>query len=211
MQHGFNGTEAPLLPKNTIKLIADSAMQAGITLFGGYLGGGKTFTTKETVDRIKKNNNFNANHVFYINTNEERKAGRSIRSVVDNLKDRYEGEHLLVVFDEIHHEKTLVLAIELAEEGHSIFGVAQVAPNDPLLLSSVLKGSVSRLAEPLMQPILTSLLQNVNMIAVQNTLTTHMTCNLTYRDKHDFAAMLGDQGLEPVCKEIDARATKHRL
>lgn len=211
MQHGFNGSEAPILPKDTIKLIADSALQAGITLFGGYVGSGKTFTTKEIVDRIRKNNNFNANHVFYINTYEEREAGRSIRSVVDNLKARYEDEHLMVVFDEIHHEQTLELAIELAEEGHSILGVAQVAPNDPLVLSSVLKGTVSRLDDALKHSMLISLLKNVNMIAVQNTLTTHMTCNLMYRDKHDFADMLERKGLEPVCVEIDARATKHRL
>jgi Cdc6-like AAA superfamily ATPase len=211
MQHGFNGSEAPILPKDTIKLIADSALQAGITLFGGYVGGGKTFTTKEIVDRIKKNNNFNANHVFYINTYEELEAGRSIRSVVDNLKARHEDEHLLVVFDEVHHEKTLALAIKLAEEGHSVFGVAQVAPNDPLVPSSVLKGTVSRLDESLKLSMLASLLQNVNMIAVQNTLTTHMTCSLTYRDKHDFADMLGDKGLELVSVEIDARATQHQL
>ena len=211
MQYGFNGTEAPILPKNTIKLIADSALQSGITLLGGYVGGGKTFTAKEIMERIKKNNNFNVNHIFYINTYEEREAGRCIKEVVEALKSRYEGEHLLFVFDEIHHEQTLLTAIELAKEGHSVFGVAQILPNNPLASSSALIDTVSRLDEPLKFKMLTSLLQNLNMIAVQKTITTHTTRNLTYRDKHDLAAMLHHQGLDQVLTAIDAGAVNRHL
>lgn len=205
----FNKSDAPLnLPKDTIKLIADSALQAGITLFGGLVGSGKTLTTQAVVERIKKNNNFNPDHVFYINTYEEKEAGRCVKDTVDALVKKHEHEHLLVVLDEVHHEKTMMLALELASNGHSVLGVAQCLM--PISLASVLEGALQWASDDIKTAITADLLENLNMVGLQNSLTTYTTCNLTYRDKHDFVALLNEHGMDRVCEELNALAVRHK-
>lgn len=200
----FNRPDAPMenSPKDTIRLIADSALQAGITLFGGLLGSGILSTSTAVVQSIRKNNNFNSDHVFYINAHEEREAGRCIEASVDAWIDKYEGSHLLFVLDGLHDEKTMTVALELASLGHSVLGITECYR--PISLAGVLGCSVDWAGDDIKSRVTADLLSYLNMIGLQKNANAIVTCNLTYRDKQDFVALLNDQGVDRVNDELNA-------
>lgn len=205
----FHHPETPVIfPKDSIRIMADSAIQSGITLFGGLIGSGKTLTTEAVVERVKKNNNFNRDYVFLIETRKEREADRCIKDTVEALMDKYEDGHLLVVFDEVNHEETILMAIELAKNGHSAFGVTECCM--PVSLGSVLEGATSWTTDDSVKTAITAeILENLNLIGLQQTLTRHSTCSLTYRDKQDFVALLNESGMNSVYEELNSLTVNH--
>lgn len=205
----FHHPETPVIfPKDSIRIIADSAIQSGITLFGGLIGSGKALTTEAIVERVKKNNNFNRNHVFYIDTCKEQKAGRVIKETVEALMDKYEDAHLLVVFDEVNHKDTMLMAIELAKNGHSALGITECCI--PISLASVLEGATSWITDTSVKIAITAeVLENLNLVGLQKTQKQQTTYSLTYRDKQDFVALLNDSGIDSVYKEINLLAVNH--
>ena len=200
----FNRPNAPeeIYPKDTIDLIADSALQAGITLIGGLVGSGKSITTNAVIQRIKKNNNFDSKHVFYINTIEERESGRDIKMTVNTLIDKHEDSHLLVILDPILSEKTIDAVVELVGRGHSVIGTTECLI--PISVAHVLKGAIAVVNDERKAALTTKLIENLNMITLQNSMTTCTTCNLTYRDKQNFVALLNTHGIDHVCDELNA-------
>lgn len=199
----FHNPDVPVLfPKDAIRIIADSAIQSGITLFGGLVGSGKTITTAAVVKHVKKNNNFNRDHVFHIESRKLKETGKCVKTLVDSLMSEYEHGHLLVVFDEVNNEESMTAAIQLATEGHSVLGVTECTM--PISLASVLEGATFWATDESVKTTVTAeILANLNMVGLQNSLTTYTTCSLTYRDKQDFVALLNETGFEGVGTELN--------
>lgn len=203
----FNRTDRDIVleaPTDAIKVISDSALQAGITLLGGLAGSGKTLSAGAVVERIKKNNNFNSNHVFQINAFQDRQAGHCVKEKIEALIEKYEGEHLLVVFDEVQYGETLKMALELARLGNSVLGVTQCLP--PISLGGVLQGAVQCISDDEKPAITIELLENLNMVGLQRSLTRHSIRNLTYREKHDLASLLEEGGMDKVCSLLNEKS-----
>ena len=205
----FHQPETPVIyPKDSIRIMADSAIQSGITLFGGLIGSGKILTTEAVVERVKKNNNFNRDYVFLIETRKEREADRCIKDTVEALMDKYEDGHLLVVFDEVNHEDTMLMAIELAKNGHSALGITECCM--PISLASVLEGATSWITDTSVKIAITAeVLENLNLVGLQKTQKQHSTYSLTYRDKQDFVALLNESGMNSVYEELNSLAVNH--
>lgn len=206
----FHHPDTPAsFPKDAVRIIADSAIQSGITLFGGLIGSGKTITTEAVVKHVKKNNNFNRDYVFHLESRKLREAGKCVKDIVDTLMVDYEDGHLLVVFDEVNNEEAMTAAIKLAKEGHSALGITECTM--PISLASVLAGATIFATDDSVKTTVTAdILENLNMVGLQNTLTTYSVCNLTYRDKQDFVALLNESGLVSVGKELNNLAVNIR-
>lgn len=119
------------IKEDVIKLIAASVVESGITLLGGIAGVGKTLTATATIDYIKDNNMFPADLIFSVNTFAEKAAGSDIKVALKDLSAKHAPKRLLVVLDEICYENSAEIAIWLAEQGHSVFGVTQAYPRNP--------------------------------------------------------------------------------
>lgn len=199
------------IKEEVIKLIAGCAVERGITLLGGIAGVGKTLTATATIDYIKDNGMFPADRIFSINTFAEKAAGSDINISLKDLSAKHAPDRILVVLDEICYENSAEIAIWLAEQGHSVFGVTQAYPKQPsathegIGLSSIIMNTVVWVDEENKAKIVKDMLDNLNLLILQDSLlpTHHRALKLTSVVKQQLLETLENQSLYKLYLSID--------
>ena len=204
------------IKEDVIKLIADSAVKKGITLLGGIAGVGKTVTASAVIDYIKDNDLFIPEHIFYINTFAEKEAGVDIKVAMQDLAAKRPSTRMLVVLDEIRYRNSVEIAIWLAQQGHSVLGVAQTHPDTASTvtegsgLSGIIVNTVTWIKESDRDLVIGEVLNELNALVLQDSLapTHHRALVLTPETKHQLIDTLNTGSLYKLYLAIDALKVK---
>lgn len=188
-----------------VDLIVDACVDSGIIMVGGQV---EVFiNTNEKITRapddslammllrqITHHKIFDKSDVFYINSNVELEAGRTLSTTVAETLASNDRPHMLFVIDRFYNEGNLDTALMLARRGHSVIALAH--PHQSPFLYKTVENSLVGVEEYKRKAAMVGFFEEVNLVVMRDSASIYRSLDIHPKVTSKLITKLCDKGVQ---------------